>query len=389
MIPQDLHYDFPYAVYLVPLVIVLVLLFWSLYVFRINKLSLFAIPEIVSTLVLPRSTAIFWSKATAVCLVWCLASLAIMEPVGNGHYPGEKASVPQEEHNELLSDLAAQQKAHIMRRKPHEVVFLMDASASMTVKDTRTGKSRLDYAKEIADEIASRLDGQAASLYAYTSEITQLVPSTMDYLFLRMQIEQVLINEGEAAGTDLGAALKEMNRLFKSEPFSTLKTIILFSDGGDNALDLLQGTELQKEIDKIVSDIGDAADLNLRLFAIGLGSKQGETIPNVIYNGKSVISKLDDALLQKLSRKARGYYYFANSYTAPDLASDLMGRMYQDGQFIEEGPSKKVEVPVSRESVIYDSYYQFPLGCAIILLAFVLFFPDTSINISRRFHVET
>ena len=44
----------------------------------------------------------------------------------------------------------------------------------MSVKDTRTGISRLDEAKEIVDETVSRLKGENASLWAFTAEPTRL-----------------------------------------------------------------------------------------------------------------------------------------------------------------------------------------------------------------------
>ena len=72
----------------------------------------------------------------------------------------------------------------------------------MAVVDTRVGESRLDYAKEIIDELVSQLDGEEVALYSLTSEMTLLVPPTNDYLYLRLMLHQVGYNEGDVYGTD-------------------------------------------------------------------------------------------------------------------------------------------------------------------------------------------
>lgn len=97
-----------------------------------------------------------------------------------------------------------------VRRKAHDVVFLLDVSASMGVKDGRLSRSRLDYAKELIDEIVARLHGETVSLYTFTSKVAQVVPGTMDYLYLRMLLRDVEVNSTGVAQRIQRAALKRV-----------------------------------------------------------------------------------------------------------------------------------------------------------------------------------
>ena len=93
---------------------------------------------------------------------------------------------------------------------------MLDTSASMSVEDTRQKNTRLEVAKEIIDEMVQKLDGQNVALYSFTSALTPIVPLTLDYLFTRLMLQDVHLNYGEVAGTDLFESLEMPGEPMKS-----------------------------------------------------------------------------------------------------------------------------------------------------------------------------
>lgn len=370
VIPNDLHYAFPAAAYLLPVVIFLIFLSWRLYAFRRKALRSFASPVVLQEVLVPRSRYNFWSKSAALSLAWVLAALALMDPKGNGHYPLEKP---------LTAGVSAKnkEKEAVVRRKAHDVIFLVDASASMDVKDTRTGASRLDYAKDIADQIISRLKGESAALYAFTSDTTKLSPLTMDYVFVRLMLRNIRINEGDIAGTDLIEAVADMRDAYFSEVTPVLKTLIILTDGEDTDIESHQGEKKELETHALLSYLNRSAENRLRVYTVGIGTAKGQEVPGVEYQGKPVTSSLDEKLLKMISAAGRGTYYFANDWTAMSLAQDLTKKIEEEETPLEEYKIKLRAGSHGEEDLVYDLYFQVPLAIAMIFVAFVVFFPET------------
>ena len=59
------------------------------------------------------------------------------------------------------------------------------------------------------------------------------------------------------------------------------RTLVILSDGEDTS-----DREKDNGISTIVNLVGQADELNLHVFTVGLGSKVGGVIPNLIYEGK-------------------------------------------------------------------------------------------------------
>lgn len=370
MLPLDWHYAFPQALYLSLVLLLFLLLYSRLYYFRRHKSALF-----IPTLIMPPAKSLYWLRVCLLSAGWILAIFALMQPLANGHY--------------LEGHLPASQQTEKPRpkRKAHAVIVLIDASASMGVLDSRLGNSRLDYAKEIADQILATLTGESAALYAFTSEVDELSPLTPDSFFVRVMLTQLEINQGGAAGTNLFEALSAIRIRYFSKPWPTLKTLIIISDGADTAIEGMPKQERQKAVDALASLVGDAENMNLRVFTIGMGTEQGGTVPNVQYKGKSVTGRLFSYPLQRLAQVGRGSYYIANNSSALNLAEEIHQLMLQDPPYYEpeEGfvAGSLLQAILGESSIVYACYFYYPLGLAIILLMLAWVLPICTQSIEK------
>jgi Ca-activated chloride channel family protein len=359
--PFDLHYRFPEGAYLLPMLPMLMALCWHAQQRRnryVQKLAPMAER---------RSTLLYSLKSLLFIAAWLAAIVALMQPVGRGHYPEEQAP---DSSSAVIS----------LKRKAHDLLLLIDVSASMAANDTPLGKSRLDYAKEIADEIVSHLSGESVSLYLFTSQPQKAVPFTMDYLFTRLMIANLAINENGVAGTDFTTALAPLQKGYFPASPAILKTAIVISDGGDTAIEGLQGDLRRQAIDKLTSIMTGNLHNNLRLYTIGIGSIAGVEIPGISDHGSPVHSKLQGDLLEAIARQGRGKYFDSNATNPLTIARELYSLMQQDPAYFNENEgllsNSVLQQLVSDTPLLYEQYYQWPLALTLLLLLIAAAIPE-------------
>lgn len=359
---QNLTYNVPEALYLAFLVILFLGLFFKLYQYRQATLFKYGSPNVINQVLTPRNQYIFWIKTASVCIAWILATFALMEPINYGEYPEE---IRLHKRGEKSGEV----------RPPHEIVLLIDTSASMSVKDAPGGQERLVFAKEIADQLMSRLAGQRVSLYAFTSELFLLSPLTFDYLFLRLMLQQMQINEGGISGTNLAETLQQMEKEYFETSSSILKTVLLFTDGGDTKLDPSHKQEESTQKALIEKLVKKTKEKGISLYTVGIGSKKGEAVPGVLFEGKPVISAVNESILKEMAQIGGGRYFFANDDSVTHLADQLSDLLNGPLSTKEKKENKPAEA-----SLFHALYYQIPLAGAILLLIGILFLPDTIIR---------
>lgn len=354
---------------LVTAILVLPLLYlslaaWSFHRRAIKKLAL--APNLIARVTTGRRVA----ALLLLTLGWIFAVVAVAGPMGRS----ELSSGGEESHQEvtwLEGDEAGEEVT--VRQRVHEVIFLLDASASMGVNDTRVGLTRLEYAKEIIDETIGRLAGDSVALYAFTSEVTQLVPSTVDYLFLRLLLRRVGINEGDVAGTDFAEALDGVARRHFDPRVEKQRSLVILTDGGDTKLEAAQGEEREQQLRALLGRVPKSE--KIQTYCVGLGSHGGELIPGVTFGGAPVRSTLDEPFLARVAQEGNGHYYFADDYSALSLADRLVREFEQKG---DEEELVAVEVsgslqangsPQGPHHWTFKRYFQIPLLLAILALS--------------------
>ncbi len=191
--------------------------------YRQKQQNVYASSHLLPHLLIARASTFRRTKIVVWALIWILACLALMDPLSNVRY--------------LSSHSASLNQPQVV---PHEIIFLVDTSASMLVPDGYDKHTRLESAKSILKSILRQLQGQTVSLYAFTSQTTHVVPPTLDYLFTRLSIEELHINQGNVGGTRLAPVLNALKEQASSKIVSKYQTVILLTDGGDTKLGMLK-----------------------------------------------------------------------------------------------------------------------------------------------------
>ena len=365
MILRNLSFDNPLASILLLCVAPLILSFIFLFRYRKSKLQALANPLVLESLIEKRSTGIFILKSFLALVVLIGAVLALMQPKGNVYYNTKKS----QEKNLAV-------KKTQMRKAPHEVLFLLDVSASMQIKDTAAGKSREESAKEIIDQVISQLEGETVSLLVFTEDVIEIVPATRDYLFTRLLLRQVEINQDETQGTNIQKALEYIEKPISSLPLSIKKTVIILSDGGDTQLEGLDPLSRKNKIESILKPIEDNIKNNKELIVVGVGSNKGADVPGVVFEGHLVHSILEKSLLEQLSFKGEGHLILLDE-TTPFQASQLINKIiHQSEMFVEMSTLSNEEV-IKKALPLYEFYFQWPLAFALVALVCFLVIPDT------------
>ena len=330
--------------------------------YRKKSIAAYAHPLHFSTLLIERSPLLTYTKMIGWTIVWLLLCLALMEPFGNLRYSSPSPH-----------PLGAAQN----RTAPHEMIFLIDTSASMGVMDGYNGQSRLETAKEIMEDLVKQLRGQTISVYAFTSELTPVVPPTLDYLFTRLAIKDLHIDQGDVGGTRLAPILSSLSDEIFPKGSSKRYTVLMFSDGGDTELATLTGREKEKEKEAILKALPNPEESHLRLLTIGLGGMKEEPIPHVSFEGKPVLSKLEPDILQLLASREKGRYYMANALSSLDLEEELLNQLnHMTGSDATTPQQEKTVAMFNKEELIMDLYYQIPLGLALLFYFLTLLLPD-------------
>lgn len=366
---RELQYDHFSAAWLFLFAFGIGWIFFSLYQYRQKALKAFGSESVLKAVLERREPVLFWLKVFLCILAWVFGVFALMDPKGNERY------ISTAPNGQITVARKTESQGATLRKKAHEVIFLIDASASMGVSDV-SGKTRLEVAKEIADEVIRHLNGENVSVYAFTSATIQQVPSTLDYLFARLMVRQIKMNAEETEGTDIKQALEFLRSQYFSKESPKAKTLIILSDGGDTQLVGLDGEMRKQAIASMVSQIADAGEKNLHVFTVGLGSFEGKEVPGIEFEGKPVLSKVDESLLRRLSIAGRGELFLSEKMTPFQISQALNQRIFRKQSYVDT----RIEASLpdrGERTLIYDFYFQLPLGLAILALMGCLLLPDT------------
>lgn len=189
-----------------------------------------------------------------------------------------------------------------IHRRGLDILVCIDTSKSMLAEDIKP--NRITQAKYGVRDMRKQLKGDRVGLIAFAGVAFLQCPLTVDYSAFDMMLDDVTVGLIPRGGTVIGEALQTAMDSFEKRNDAD-KAIILITDGDDT-----EGEPLAK--------VEELKKRGIRVFTIGVGSRDGEIIPITDEQGRSTYVKdasgnvvrttLDENVLSKLALETGGAY---------------------------------------------------------------------------------
>jgi len=223
-----------------------------------------------------------------------------------------------------------------VQRKGLDVVYVLDASLSMAAADAPP--SRMEVAKTLIRRLTEKMPNNRVGLVFAAGDGVVMTPLTTDSEAIDLLLETAQPGSLPSPGTRLASGIDQALKLFP-EGSREHRAIILVSDGEDH------GGGLERTLTKL-------NDADAMVCAIGVGTAEGAPIPlpgasagtfKRNEQGRVVVSRLEEANLEELTRGTGGVYLRATSLAtdpAPILnrLARLNGRLFSSETVTTRAP---------------------------------------------------
>ncbi len=325
-------YRFQHTEFLIGLVLIPVLILFFIVVLRWkkNRIKKIGDPLLVKQLIKGYSPLKFFIKFSFVVLA--LASM--VGAAANLQKPGRMENV---------------------NRKGVDVMVALDVSKSMLAEDIKP--NRLERAKQLVNKLMDKMENDRIGLVLFAGRAYVQMPLTTDHGAAKMYIQNAGPETVPSQGTVIGEALKMANTAFNSKE-RKFKSIVLISDGEDHDPQALQLTKA-------------LAQNGVMINTVGIGSTEGVPLVDITTNelrkdaqGNAIITKLNEVELKQLATDTKGVYVHLED--AGEAADKILAQL----NTIEQ-------TALGDDTFIsYQSYFQWFLAAAFLLLLIELFIPE-------------
>ncbi len=245
-----------------------------------------------------------------------------------------------------------------LQREGVDVVLLVDTSGSMAAEDVQP--SRFALARLALRSLLDALEGDRLALVALEGEAYPLVPLTLDAGAVALFLESMEPGMLPTPGTSLGAGLEAALSLFVDEQRAN-KVVVLVSDGED-----LEGA--------VERGLRAARSKGVIVHTVGVGTAAGAPVPHFDAEGRRqgfkkdgdgrvVVSRLDEGVLQRLARETGGVYTRATPANTGVWQIAAAVRGMEQKSLAQEYSYRPKE------------RYQWPLGVALLAITVGLLLP--------------
>jgi len=257
----------------------------------------------------------------------------------------------------IITSLAQPQfgsKLLTSKRKGVELIIALDVSNSMMAEDIKP--NRLERAKRAIAKLTERLRDDKLGLIVFAGQAYVQLPITTDYVSAKLFLDAINTSIVPVQGTAIGAAINMATKSF-SPNFVGSKAIIVITDGENHE-------------DDAVGAAKEALDKKIIVHTIGMGLPQGAPIPMGTGSsdflkdneGKVVVTKLDETMLNQIAAAGGGTYIRANN-----------AEVGLNNLFNEIEKMQKTEMDSRQYSEYNDQFPLFLLlALAMILLDFMI-----------------
>ena len=246
-----------------------------------------------------------------------------------------------------------------VRRKGVDILIALDTSKSMLAEDVKP--SRFQRSKLAIKDLVRNLKGDRIGLIAFSGSAFLQCPLTIDYGGFLLSLNNTGIDTIPKGGTSITSAIKEALRSYEGGQ-KKYKVLVIITDGEDHEGDPVQAAE-------------EAKKEGIKIFCIGIGTKEGDLIPVTDESeqksflkdnqGNVVKSHLDEASLQKIALSTGGVYVRA---TNAEFGLDLIYR-----QRLAKMEKREFEAKMNKH---YEERFQIFLLAALLLLVIEHFIGD-------------
>lgn len=268
-----------------------------------------------------------------------------------------------------LANLQTGSKLQEVKRKGADIMLCLDVSNSMLAEDLKP--NRLERAKRAIEKMVDQLEGDRIGMIVFAGEAYVQLPITTDYGAAKLFLRAIAPNMIPTQGTAIGAAIEKAMESFGKDEGKN-KAIIIITDGENHEDDAVRLAQ-------------DASKNDISIHTIGIGSDAGVPIP--VYQGgvpagykkdkegNTVITKLNDKLLQEIAAEANGVYVKAsNADVGLGAVLDKIGEL----------DKKEIE---SKRYTDYDDQFQWFFAAAFILLVAEFFINERANEWLRKLHL--
>jgi Ca-activated chloride channel family protein len=201
-------------------------------------------------------------------------------------------------------------KLEAVTRKGADLMICLDVSNSMKAEDL--SPNRLERSKQAIEKLIDQLEGDRIGIIVFGGDAYVQLPITTDYAAAKMFLGSISTDMVPTQGTAIGKAIDKAVESFGKDEGKN-KAIVIITDGENHE-------------DDAVRAAAAAAEKNITIHTIGMGSLAGAPIP--IYkgnvqdgfrkdkDGNTIVTKMNEPMLQELAMTGNGIYVRATNADA-------------------------------------------------------------------------
>ena len=211
-------------------------------------------------------------------------------------------------------------KMETVKRSGVEAVIALDISNSMLAEDVTP--SRLEKAKKLISRLVDTFNNDKVGMIVFAGEAFTQLPITSDYVSAKMFLESINPSLITTQGTDIGAAIRLAMKSFTPND-GVGRAIVVITDGENHEGGAIEAAK-------------EAAEKNMQVFILGIGSPDGSPIPEERgsnhfrkdKDGNVIVTRLNEQMCQEIAKPGKGMYIRVdNSNSAEKILNEEISKL--------------------------------------------------------------